>query len=258
MKNRLVFILIIFPLSIYPNGDSFEPDWGPQAELINGKARSNIFRLNPGELAQAKKKGLQLALHWPVPITGLFIPYRPFKKIFYKEQIHTYKKNLIIPFKKIDEFYEWLGLSHFPKPTVPSIFRIPYPEPREKPYYRMGASIIDHPEFDKGLTFSCTTCHMGVFISRPIFGLTNKRSRANQLFYIAKKTLPIIPAHLFKHLTNPNPKEFNNFKRTKYNLKFVDTVKPQILGLKHFPSTRCSIIIQKKGRCFCNHGHSKC
>ena len=212
-----------------------QPDWSSNAELAEGETRENIYNLDAEELERVKEEGYVHALRWPVSVTGLLIPYKPLKYFLEERKKNPLRRMMEriaerkLGYNDMDGMYEWLGLNKYPERDVPSVFQIPYPDD-VRPDYRMGASILDNPH-GKGMTFSCATCHSGTFLGKSVMGLTNKRPRANEFFVMAKKYIPMIPSGFFRVSTNATRDEKKMFKRTKNNLKFVGSVKPQVLGL---------------------------
>lgn len=232
--SKLKFLLIIS--FICANVFSWsEPDWSEKVSIPDGETRQNIYQFNDLEFEETIEKGFIHGMKWPVDVTGLLIPYRPLVYFLEADNKNPLRKLLEIiaetqmGYKDMDGLYGWLGLNKFPEEDVPDVFRIPYPE-GEKPDYRVGASIINRPN-GEALTYSCFTCHSGTFMGKTVLGLTNKRPRANEFFVMAKKYVPKIPAGFFKVTTNATRAEKEMFKRTQGNLKYVGSVKPQVLGL---------------------------
>ncbi|MDC1174314.1 hypothetical protein OAT67_02890 [Bacteriovoracaceae bacterium] len=241
MNRRMIpFLTLISLLSISAFSSEWlsrpvTPDWSSDAKLGLGETRENIYGLDVSQLEEVKKEGYIHALKWPVKVTGLKIPYEPLK-YFLEEEKKNPLKRLIekiaekkLGYNDMDGLYEWLGLNKFPESDVPDVFQIPYPD-HVKPDYRVGASILDTKN-GKAMTYSCATCHSGTFLGKTVMGLTNKRPRANEFFVMAKKYVPLIPSGFFRVATNATHAEKAMFKKTKENLKYVDAVAPQVLGL---------------------------
>ena len=172
-------------------------DWSRNVQLPDNQPRSNIYNLSHEELKDVKNKGYLHALVWPVEVTGLVVPYKPLLNFLEADENNPLKKlinDMIQSQSGIESeegLYKWLGLNKYPTPEDPSVFKVPYPG-GVYPKYRMGASIIDRKE-GQILTFSCATCHSGEFMGKTVMGLTNKRTKANEFFLMAKKYVPKIP-----------------------------------------------------------------
>ncbi|MCP4914827.1 MAG: hypothetical protein GY909_17040 [Oligoflexia bacterium] len=232
MRN-VIAILSLLSTSVLAS--EWQPDWSSNAKVKPGTTRENIYQLDEEQLKEVKKDGYIHALKWPVTVTGLLIPYEPLKNFLEEEKKNPLRRFVEkiaerkLGYTDMDGMYEWLGLNKYPERDVPDVFQIPYPEDY-KPDYRMGASILDMPN-GKGMTYSCATCHSGTFLGKSVMGLTNKRPRANEFFVMAKKYVPLIPSGFFRVATGATHGEKAMFKKTKNNLKFVDAVAPQVLGL---------------------------
>ena len=215
--------------------DPIDADWSVEATVTPGEPRTNIFHQAPGDWESSKERGIIHALKWPVPVTGLIVPYEPLEYFLESDERNPIQQLVYrlsqsqIPFRDMQGLYDWLGLNPFNDERATGIYRIPYPE-GVRPDYPMGASIIDTPR-GKGLTFSCAICHSASLFGRTVMGLTNKRVRANEFFVMAKKYIPHVPSALFKWGTNATEDERLMFRQTKYNLGSVGAVEPQVLGL---------------------------
>lgn len=242
MSNRALFITLISLLFTAPTwamgGKSLNPldaDWSEEATLVPGEPRENIYNQAPGEFKASVERGYGHALKWPVPITGLIVPYDPLKYFLESDERNPIQELVYrlsqkrIPFKDMQGLYDWLGLNPFNDEDATGIYRIPYPD-GVKPDYPMGASLIK-TEQGLGLTFSCATCHTASLFGKTVMGLTNKRVRANEFFVMAKQYIPHVPSPLFKWGTNATEDERLMFRRTKYNLPAIGAVRPQVLGL---------------------------
>jgi hypothetical protein len=216
------------------------PDWSSNAVIEKGMDRSNMYDLTEEKLEEVRNKGYIHALHYPVNITGLLIPYNPMRNILKdKDQ----NKNLTPkeiekafgiwtpPFKSMKGMYNWLGLAPYPEASERGIFSVPYPGGGETPpKFHMGATILNTPK-GKGLTFSCATCHAHSLFGKSIMGLNNKRPRANEFFFRAKKAAPLVPSAAFKIATGATKAETQQYVRSKKNLKAVGAILPLALGL---------------------------
>lgn len=239
MKTIIKAITLLFGLFSFTSLIA-APDWSREAKVPLGETRLDIYQYGES-LPEVKVRGYKHALKWPVEVTGLLIPYEPLKYFLEDEKDNPLRRLLEkiaekkLGYKDMDGLYEWLGLNIYPDNSIVSgVFQIPYPTRDDSiPEYRMGASLLTAPHSPNstGLSFSCASCHSGTFMGRSIMGLTNKRPRSNEFFVMAKKYVPLIPAGFFRAATNASREEKAMFKRTKDNLRWVDSVEPQVLGL---------------------------
>jgi len=211
------------------------PDWSANASLAPGQNRENIYQLEQRDFEKKISRGLLHTYKWPIPISGLFIPYRPLEYFLESDQKNPLQQLVyqitksVTPFKNMESLYDWLGLNPFNDQSVSGIYQLPYPDGYQ-PNYPMGASVVD-TKWGKGLTFSCATCHTSSLFGKTVMGLTNKRVRANAFFHLAKKGLPYVGEKMFSHATGADQNEQDMFARSKVNLKRVGSKKPAALGL---------------------------
>ncbi|MBH47359.1 MAG: hypothetical protein CME71_04220 [Halobacteriovorax sp.] len=226
----LTLIALIYSATI-----NAAPDWGSGARLPESGHRTNIYEVAASELTPLKERGYLHAFRYPVSVTGLYIPYRPLARFMQANERNPLRRFLVnlagerVPFSNIDEMYDWLGLTDFPKEDAQGIFKLPYPNGK-RPDYPMGASFIETKD-GLGLTFSCAACHSMDFFGQPVMGLTNKQPRANEMFRLAQKYIPKIPSSVFLLGTGASFGEAAMFSRTKKNLGAVGAIAPQTLGL---------------------------
>lgn len=212
------------------------PNWNEEARIPLGTNRENIYELAPTDFDNYRIEGLKHASKWPVAVTGLLLPYEPIRGVVEGENDHPLVKLILklterkYRFKNMDEFYEWLGLPLYNSPQETGKFHIPRPDDLPHEIKRMGIGVLN-TDRGKALTFSCFACHSQNLFGKTIVGLTNKNSRTNQLFHLAKKTVPFIPNYLFQSLTDATDLERKQFHRTKKNLSFVASKLPLVLGL---------------------------
>lgn len=211
--------------------------WSREFRLTPGEPRENPFSINQEQLDLVIKNGFIHALHYPVEVTGLLIPYDPMLHLLEENPSNPLRRllsritNQIAGFSTEEEFYEWLGLNPYNPPDSDGIYRIPYPGGGSNPpSYPVGATIME-TEKGRGLTFSCAACHSASLFGRTVMGLPNKKSRSNQLFVKAKQTVPFIPSYFFQRSTQATNDEREMFRETKQNLRSVGAIKPQVLGL---------------------------
>jgi len=225
------FILILFNFSA---NAWIEPSWQEHTKIPLGENRKDLYQFK-SELNSVKEQGLKHALIWPVEVTGLLLPIEPLRNILEADDSHPFRKWLskitgkTIGFTSINDMYSWLGLKPYPEEDDFSKTGIPFPDSYRPDFY-MGATLIKNNKA-LGLTYSCAACHFGEFLGKTIVGLTNKRPRANKYFHLGKKYIPLMPAGIFKMTSGASREEMLLYKRTRENLKSVDSVVPQVLGL---------------------------
>ncbi len=94
----------------------------------------------------------------------------------------------------------------------------------------MGSSHIERYG-EIGDTFSCAACHTGQLFGRRILGMTNRFPKANDFFVTGKHLTTLVNPTLFQIATGANPNQRKMYAETLNNLQYVETRKPQILGL---------------------------
>jgi hypothetical protein len=146
-----------------------EVDWSEGAELPFGLSRENIYNLPHQEFREAINNGRKHAYRWPVDVTGLLIPYRPFAQFLdedYNNPLRRWASRLskaVIPFKNKEELFDWMGLLPYSEKESHqlSIFNGPM-----KKLYKLNPSGVSLMERKGalGLTFGCVSCHSGQFL----------------------------------------------------------------------------------------------
>ena len=218
-----------------------EPDWTAHAQLKHGEDRANIYQWeSETDFKQNVHEGKVHAVWYPVGITGMVVPYRPMEKFLSADSKNPLKKFLLkltkksLGFNTMDGMYDWMGLSSYPASNVKNVFDphyVPSPLPsRKRPDFRIGATILETPQ-GKGLTFSCAACHSSNLFGRPVLGMANKRSKANQFFVMGETYAPKIPAELMYISTGATKGEVELFKRSQKNIRAVEAKMPQATGL---------------------------
>ncbi len=246
MSHKLVSTLLVATSALTTLAS--EPDWSSQASITPGETRANIYQWNVSrdsgsDSSEFEKKvysGKIHALWYPVTVTGMLIPFRPMENFLKSDSKNPLKKFLLkltkkrIGFSTMDGMYEWMGLAAYPENTTTNVLA-PYfvPSPlasRQRPDFRMGTTILETPQ-GKGLTFSCAACHSSNLFGRPVLGMANKRSRANQFFVMGETYAPKVPAELMYVSTGATKGEVELFKRTQKNIHSVEAKMPQTHGL---------------------------
>ncbi len=222
------------------------PDWSQDYVLPLGETRANIYNVSNTDLEQNKNNGYMHAMKYPVEVTGLLIPYRPFLNVLNADTKNPIRQIILAVtkgyagFKTEAEFYEWLGLSKFNPTNAIGIYKMPRPAGQPNSLY-VGAGIIKNAN-GEGLTFSCFACHSANLFGTTVMGLTNKRPHSNKLFHMARRVIPNIPNGLFVIGGKASRGETAMFTRTKDNILAVDGVIPQVHGLDtSLPHTALSL-----------------
>ncbi|MDP2309179.1 MAG: c-type cytochrome [Pseudomonadota bacterium] len=211
--------------------DGDRVDWSEDASIDPGTSRANVYELDPADLAEVSERGIQHAFVWPVEITGLLIPYRPFQA-FMDNPDNAGAVSLLreqLGFGTFEEFYTWLGLARYPEPGMGGIYDLPIPE-GHAPGDAVGASLLQ-TEWGEGLTFSCATCHASPLFGRTVVGLSNRRARANAVFLLAGELVHNMPPDAFQSLTDATAEERALYERTLDNYGAVGAKEPEVLGL---------------------------
>lgn len=208
--------------------------WARETE-VNGH-RENIYGYSSSEFESKVMAGRRHALFYPVTVTGLLIPYAPMKTFFNSAENDPVRRLLftvaqkVTPFKSMNEVFGWLGVHKYPERDD---VRNPNPLPpltaREKEL-PMGASLLDS-HGQKGLTFSCATCHSSDLFGVKVLGLTNRFPRANDFFHEGKKVAPYINSYIFRDLLKAPEEDRLMFLDSKDAIRYVGTKQPQVLGL---------------------------
>ncbi len=213
-----------------------EVDWSEDAELPFGSPRENIYAFSEHDFSEAIKNGREHAYRWPVDVTGLLIPYRPFSQFLnedYGNPLRRWASRLsktVVPFKNTNELFDWMGLLPYSKGLNEKLLFLRGPLVKHYEKKPSGVSFIQR-KGALGLTFGCVSCHSGQFLGKTVVGLNNKRSRANQFFIMAKKVVPLVNSSFFKMTTKADEEERRMYFLARENLRAVGGVSPEVLGL---------------------------
>jgi mono/diheme cytochrome c family protein len=210
------------------------PDWSDSYTLPPGGDRANVYELPPAELAAAVASGRRMAIYqYPVSVTNLMVPYRPVKELL--ENRHDLLKRLLgdlagaaTGIDTMDDLWERLALK--PYPAHDGDDGIPFPPGAGAPENRIGVTLMEK-DGATGFTFTCATCHLAQLFGRPVLGLTNKTTRANDFFLAGKTNIPLIDPTLFRVLSGATAAETTMLRRTRDHLKWTAVKEPSALGL---------------------------
>ena len=214
--------------------DGVWPDWSATARLEPGTHRGDVFQLG-AKLPAFVREGLYHAQHWPVAISGVFIPYRMLTRTLNPDEPDPALQRLravagqLYGFNTLDGFYDWLGLVPYNAPDAEGPYASPIPS-ENPPQTPMGASVVE-TEHGPGLTFTCTACHAGRLLGRTVIGLANKRSRANDFFAVAHQVLPALRLEQIREVLDLNEDELALLDQSIDASSSVGFKSPAVLGL---------------------------
>lgn len=202
--------------------------------LVPENGRSNPYELSQSEYSSTRKRGQVHAQIYPVTVTGSLPPYQPVKRLFEPENkaLREWFNRIFLDLVGLQDFndlLDWLGLHPYPKQTDNGIYSVEYPE-GERPDYLMGFGIIQRYGVE-GFTFSCAACHSSNLFGKTVLGMSNRFPKANELFVVGKKGVPLIEPHLFKFYTGAKNEEVTLLKDLQRNLRRVGAKKPVVAGL---------------------------
>ncbi|MBP7844369.1 MAG: hypothetical protein KA116_06095 [Proteobacteria bacterium] len=209
--------------------------WSEGEIVTHPELRKNPLSLDDETYENYKKMGEKHTLLYPVFVTGLSVPLAPFERILEADSSNPIRKILpnivpeISPFKNLEDFYSWLGLTKYPEKSMSGIYNIQRPLEVEAKH-RIGAGEIN-VNFGKALSFSCATCHSSQLFGKSVMGLPNKGVRANHFFTLAEKIIPLIDSRAFQLASFCTENERKIYARTRNNLFSVSAQSPLVLGL---------------------------
>ena len=154
MDCRLILVLL-FSISAFA-----QVDWSDSATLPSEGHRKNIYGWNEAELTHKVREGKLHALYYPVTVSGLYIPYSPFRQMFEMPAENPLKKTIFkllkefSDFNSTEEIWTWLGLHDFPQTEGKKpVYYVPFRH-GVRPEEPMGLTLKDHKGVEV-LTFSC-------------------------------------------------------------------------------------------------------
>lgn len=209
-------------------------DWSEGFKVAPG-GRANPYELSADEFARAKRRGLEIALTYPVPVTGSIVPYRPFKTALDSIDDHPFRRFALSLFKgfsrirSADDFFAWMGLHEYPESEGSGAYFVPSPG-RVRPGVRMGVGLLD-VDGAEGMTFACANCHSANLFGKRVLGMTNRFARANELFVDVKSMMKLVDHRLFKTFAKATPGEARLYQEMREHLKSVEVRKPLVQGL---------------------------
>lgn len=235
MKSLSFFFTSLFVITagaqFVPYETSIGPDWSEGA-VISGE-RSNPYLIPPDEYQLAVKKGRIHALVYPVSVTGILLPEKPFQNIFDNTTENPFRKILnsifrsFVKVKSFNDLFRWVGLHDYPNET--SEMGIPFPE-NVKPDYLMGYSRMQVNGVNV-FTLSCASCHTSNLFGDKIMGMTNRFPRANHFFIRGQKMGKMYNPHWFRAITGATKVETEITNRSIKSLNSIGFKMPVQLGL---------------------------
>lgn len=218
-----------------PRATPLPPATWLRGEIIGPDGRPNPYGLEEAQYKETLLRGRVHPLVYPVTVTGALLPYRSIKRFLdvpSQNPLRAILQNLSQAFTSIESFSDamtWLGLHRFPKNAGTTAEAFPLP-PEYKVGDPMGLSKIKTSK-GTGFTISCAGCHVGQLFGQPVFGLTTRFPRANQFFIRGKSMTELAPTTLFAAATGSSKGEAEMYRRTRHNMRFVDSKRPEVLGL---------------------------
>ncbi len=225
-------LLLFFSLVSSLTWAEAEPNWSEDVAVPHG-GRSNPYQISELEIPTTVRSGILHALVYPVDITGLLLPERPFSDMFNNKSNNPFRKLLNSLFqgfanvKSYNDLFRWVGLHSYPGGKTE--LNIPFPE-NKKPNYLMGYSRLEKNGV-KVFTLSCAGCHSANLFGDKIMGMTNRLPRANHLFIRGKKMGKIYDPHWFRILSGATKAETAIANRSIAHLSSIGSRMPVQLGL---------------------------
>lgn len=232
MYNFMTFLVVLMGSAWAQVSLWDRPDWSEGVRIQ--EIRGNIYEVDSETLKDFDRRGRLNALWYPVPVTGLKVPFKPIE--FLSNPTHNPWKELLLKTAEItinisspDDLYEFMGFKQYPTTEGEGSYFVPFIK-GQKPVVRIGVA-FGESNGAQYVTASCTLCHTESLFGRPVIGLPNKTPRANETFHIAHKVLPKIPGKLFKLATKATDAEVALWKKAQKTMNWIGVKEPQVLGL---------------------------
>ncbi len=211
---------------------SIEPDWSSQAVLYS--PRSNPYGYDAAEWATRRREGQQIALEYPVEISGVLAPWRPMKQFLNEPSPSPLRQLLQTLFQKFsrirstDDLFALAGLQSFPETR--QAYPFDFPIPNSSKQTRMGVTLI-HRNGVETFTLSCAACHASNLFGTKVLGMTNRFPRANEFYFTGKKAAQFVSSEFFRLSVGATPEETAVYELLRKRAKAVGVKIPEIIGL---------------------------
>ncbi|MES2964968.1 MAG: hypothetical protein V4760_13845, partial [Bdellovibrionota bacterium] len=231
---RILVSTLAITLSGQLTSATTEPDWSREV-AIPSNGRANPYELAPLELEATIRHGRLHALNYPVDVTGILLPYEPVRRVIERDTDNPILKIIdsifgkVTGIKSFDSFEKRFGLLTYPETEGEGPYFVPF-EDGLRPEHRMGFTSVE-TELGRAITVSCAQCHSANLFGRRVIGLTNRFTRANEMFMNALKVTPHVSPSLFASATEATLDETALYRRSRNSLAFVDGKMPEQLGL---------------------------
>jgi hypothetical protein len=214
-----------------------DPDWSEGAP-VSVEGNANRYGLSPDEYNQSVRSGKLHTQVYPVEITGVLPPFKPFAAAMNGDSENPLSKifhslvGSVGKLKTLEDVLDWLGLHPYPAPTDTGVYTFPSPEEGRIPAHRVGFGTISSPNGDgEGFSISCAACHSSRLFGKTVLGLTNRFVKANEVFLLAKVGTHLVTPHMLKTFAGADAGEMRLYARVQKNLAYVGAKQPVTLGL---------------------------
>ncbi len=217
-----------------PGARAFEPDWGKDFPVPAG-GRPDPYGTDAAEMPDLVRRGRLHALHYPVEVTGILLPYKPIRRFLDSDASDPLRRLLqkavtgLGRLRSFDDLESWLGLHDYPEAEGEGPYFIPFKD-GQRPERSMGFTLIESPN-GTGFTVGCAQCHSADLFGRRVLGLTNRFPRANRFFNRGLKAAPLTTVDSFRWSTEADEGETKMFRSSKASMAFVGAKRPVQLGL---------------------------
>ena len=215
-----------------------EPDWSEGTQIV--APRTNPYGFSAAELQSNRTQGLSHALNYPVSVSGLWMPWRPIKKLL-DETPDTRVLKLIQSLlghseslHSSDALWASVGLHAYPKSSDEKWGEIPAPNDAI-PNVRMGVSLrrmsLPGGNATEVLSLSCATCHSSNLFGKKILGMTNRFPAANRFFVEGQLATAAASPFWLREVTHSSTDEIAWYERLRQSTTAIGARLPVTLGL---------------------------
>jgi mono/diheme cytochrome c family protein len=209
------------------------PDWSAGARIST--PRVNPYGLPHPQWDDAIQEGRLHSLEYPVDISGVLLPWEPFRSFLDETNpnpIRLLLQKAFSGFSKIqstDDLFKKIGLHTYPEVTGHGPYDIPR-RTHDQPRSRMGVTLFEKNGVEV-FTISCAACHTASLFGKKVLGMTNRFPKANEFFSLGKKAAGLVGPQLFADVLGANAEETAIYRRLRANSKYVGAKKPAAVGL---------------------------